>query len=86
MDYKKRIQRTVAMIILMILMTSCCSVALSDTVHIVAPGDTLEEISVHYYGSELQMRLIMEANYLKEKGRLEAGKKLIIPRREWYSR
>jgi nucleoid-associated protein YgaU len=72
-----------AYIIILLAVSSCCplSMRFSDTYHTVRPGETLEEISVQYYGSRLQMRLIMEANYLKEKGkRLKAGQRLKIPR------
>ena len=67
-------------------MAGCCPLMLrcSDTVHIVRPGDTLEDISVQYYGSETHKRLILEANYLKEKGRrLKSGQRIKIPARRY---
>jgi nucleoid-associated protein YgaU len=69
-------------VLLPVFFSSCCLLSpcpVYETSYIVSPGDTLEEISIKFYGSELQMRLIMEANFLKQRGRLEAGRKLIIP-------
>lgn len=68
--------------IIILFSVGCCPINMnySDTIHIVRPGDTLEDISIKCYGSELQTRIIMEANYLKEKGRIKAGQRLKIPR------
>ena len=77
-----------SMIFILLIHAGCCRIfpmrGCSDTtIHRVRPGETLEEISVQYYGSELNARLILEANYLKEKGRkLKAEQKMVIPARQ----
>ena len=81
---KLRIKINILVMLVILFVTGCChlGVGCSDTTHIVQPGDTLEHIAIRYYGSELHMRLILEANFLKEEGiRLKKGQRIKIPRR-----
>jgi len=70
------------LLVLCLLLSGCCGIIntqYTDPIHIVQPHETLEEISVQHYGSELQMNIIMEANHLKAKQKLTAGQKIRIP-------
>ncbi len=51
------------------------------TIHYVQQGETLTEISRHYYGSANEWGKIMEANrnVLKDPDKLKAGMRLAIP-------
>jgi nucleoid-associated protein YgaU len=53
-----------------------------DTRHIVKTGDTLEKISMKYYGDEFCVRLIIEANSFEHKDALTVGQRIIIPARK----
>ncbi|MCX7806873.1 MAG: LysM peptidoglycan-binding domain-containing protein [Planctomycetota bacterium] len=50
-----------------------------ETVHIVAPGDTLTRIAKRYYGEEGLFTLIAKANKIDRPNRLKVGQKLVIP-------
>ena len=53
---------------------------MSDTVHTVLPGETLQDISRKYYGVESDYVIILKANsFLKESEFVEAGETLVIP-------
>ena len=51
------------------------------TIHYVQKGETLTEISRHYYGSAKEWEKIMEANrnVLKDPDKLKTGMRLAIP-------
>jgi len=51
------------------------------TIHYVQKGETLSEISRHYYGSANEWEKIIEANrdVLKDPDKLKAGMRLAIP-------
>jgi len=52
------------------------------TIHYVQKGETLSEISRHYYGSANEWRKIIEANRstLAEPDKLQEGTRLVIPK------
>jgi LysM repeat protein len=60
-------------IILIFLLSSCCT-RFSPTHHIVKEGDSWKSISIRYYGSELYIKDLQQANT-----KLEINKKILIP-------
>lgn len=53
-----------------------CPPAMADVIHVVQPGHTLDAIARRYHVSE---QAIVEANHLKDSGRLKPGQTLVIP-------
>ena len=50
------------------------------TIHIVAKGETLSDISNSYYGSANKWSKILNANRIKDINKIKPGTRLIIPR------
>ncbi|MBN1806284.1 MAG: LysM peptidoglycan-binding domain-containing protein [Sedimentisphaerales bacterium] len=53
----------------------------SQRFHIIRPGETLSEISRHYYGSATKWQKILDANQhlIQDVSRLKPGTKIIVP-------